>query len=62
MKLDAKLMKHIDLLIERYPVLDGIKESIIDAYLLMEQSYLNGGKLLIAGNGGSASDSEHIAG
>ena len=62
MKLDAKLMKHIDLLIERYPVLDGIKESIIDAYLLMEQSYLNGGKLLIAGNGGSASDAEHIAG
>lgn len=62
MKLDAKLMKHIDLLIERYPVLDGIKESIIDAYLLMEQSYLNGGKLLIAGNGGSASDAEHIVG
>ena len=62
MKLDIKLMKHIDLLIERYPVLKSIKDSIIDAYLLMEQSYLNGGKLLIAGNGGSASDSEHIAG
>ena len=62
MKLEPKLMKHIDLLIERYPVLEGIKESIIDAYLLMEESYLNGGKLLIAGNGGSASDSEHIAG
>ena len=62
MKLDAKLMKHIDLLIERNPVLKSIKDSIIDAYLLMEQSYLNGGKLLIAGNGGSASDSEHIAG
>lgn len=62
MKLEPKLMKHIDLLIERYPALSGIKDSIIDAYLLMEQSYLNGGKLLIAGNGGSASDSEHIAG
>ena len=62
MKLDVKLMKHIDLLIERYPVLKSIKDSIIDAYLLMEQSYLNSGKLLIAGNGGSASDSEHIAG
>ena len=62
MKLDAKLIKHIDLLIERYPVMKSIKDSIIDAYLLMEQSYLNGGKLLIAGNGGSASDSEHIAG
>lgn len=62
MKLDAKLMKHIDLLMERYPVLKSIKDSIIDAYLLIEKSYLNGGKLLIAGNGGSASDSEHIAG
>ena len=62
MKLDVKLMKHIDLLMERYPVLKSIKDSLIDAYLLMEQSYLNGGKLLIAGNGGSASDSEHIAG
>lgn len=62
MKLEAKLMKHIDLLIKRYPVLEGIRDSLIDAYLLMEQSYLNGGKLLIAGNGGSASDSEHIAG
>ena len=62
MKLEAKLMKHIDLLINRYPVLEEIRESLIEAYLLMEQSYLNGGKLLIAGNGGSASDAEHIAG
>lgn len=62
MKLENKLMKHIDLLIERYPVLADIRESLVNAYLLMEQSYINGGKLLIAGNGGSASDSEHIAG
>ena len=62
MKLEPKLMKHIDLLIERYPTLADIKDPLIDAYLLMEECYLNGGKLLIAGNGGSASDSEHIAG
>lgn len=62
MILEPKLMKHIDLLIERYPVLADIKDSLIDAYLLMEECYLGGGKLLIAGNGGSASDSEHIAG
>ena len=60
--LEKKLEKHVDLLIERYPILMSIKENIIDAYLLMEESYLNGGKLLIAGNGGSAADSEHIAG
>ena len=62
MEFEPKLMKHIDLLIERYPALADIKDTLIDAYLLMEECYLNGGKLLIAGNGGSASDSEHIAG
>ena len=45
-----------------YPKLEGARQSIIDAYLIMEECYENGGKLLIAGNGGSAADSEHIAG
>lgn len=60
--LDSKLQKHIDLLMERYQKLKSVEQDIIDAYLIMEQSYENGGKLLIAGNGGSAADSEHIAG
>lgn len=60
--LEPKLVKHIDLLVERYPKLSSVQQKIIDAYLLMEESYENGGKLLIAGNGGSAADSEHIAG
>lgn len=60
--LEQRLMKHIDLLLHRYPVLERNKQEIIDAYLIMEESYLNDGKLLIAGNGGSAADSEHIAG
>lgn len=60
--LDVRLEKHIDLLIERYPALAVCKEDIIASYLLMEESYENGGKLLVAGNGGSAADSEHIVG
>ncbi|EMW6301230.1 SIS domain-containing protein [Enterococcus faecium] len=60
--LAEKLNKHIDLLIKRYPTLETIKQDIIDGYLIMEECYLNGGKLLVAGNGGSAADSEHIAG
>ena len=60
--LEPKLVKHIDLLVERYPKLEAVRQEIIDAYLLIEESYENGGKLLIAGNGGSAADSEHIAG
>lgn len=62
MKLEKRLFKHIDLLVTRYPALEVIEKEIIEAYLIMEECYLNGGKLLIAGNGGSAADSEHIAG
>ena len=47
---------------ERYPKLACIRKEIIDAYLVMQECYEQDGKLLIAGNGGSAADSEHIAG
>lgn len=57
-----KLNKHIELLLQRYPMLDAVREDIVNAYLIMEESYQKGGKLLIAGNGGSAADAEHIAG
>lgn len=61
-ELENRLMKHIDLLVERYHSLESAKEDIIAAYLLMEECYENGGKLLVAGNGGSAADAEHIVG
>lgn len=61
-KLENELMKHIELLLDRYPSLISVKEDIITSYLLLEESYKNGGKLLIAGNGGSAADAEHIVG
>ncbi len=54
--------KQLEILIERYPALSDIKDDIMRAYLALEKSYKNGGKLMIAGNGGSASDSEHMAG
>ena len=53
---------HLDTLLERYPSLQCCKDSIAQSYLLMEQSYLTQHKLLVAGNGGSAADSEHIVG
>lgn len=61
-ELENRLKKHIGLLVERYPSLESAKEDIIAAYLLMEECYENGGKLLVAGNGGSAADAEHIVG
>ena len=59
---EERLKKHIDLLMKRYPSIASCKQDIINAYLIMEECYEHDGKLLIAGNGGSAADSEHIAG
>ena len=55
-------LKQVDILIDRYPELIEQRKNIIDAYYILEKCYENGGQLLIAGNGGSASDSEHIVG
>lgn len=52
----------IEELLERYPKLEIEKENIVKAYELMAECYENKGKLLVAGNGGSAADAEHIVG
>ncbi len=54
--------KHIDLLISRYPILESTRQDIKNAYIVLEECYKNKGKLLVAGNGGSAADAEHIVG
>ena len=61
-RLERRLEKHIELLISRYPRLVISKLDLINAYLIFEECYLKGGKLLVTGNGGSAADSEHIVG
>lgn len=55
-------MKHIEELIERYPNLSVCEDSIRKAAEVLIDSYKKGGKLLVAGNGGSAADSDHITG
>lgn len=62
MKLDNKLQKYIDSLINRYPQLKSVENDIIEGYLILEQCFEKNNKLLVAGNGGSAADSEHIVG
>ncbi len=49
-------------LVMRYPVLGIVRDDVNKAYSLLEACYENGGKLLIAGNGGSAADADHIVG
>ncbi|MCI8863877.1 MAG: SIS domain-containing protein [Lachnospiraceae bacterium] len=49
-------------LIGRYPGLSVVQEPVRKAYGLLEACYARGGKLLVAGNGGSCADAEHIVG
>lgn len=60
--MEQRIGKHINLLIERYPKLSVCRDQIAAAYEIMEKAYEGDHKLLIAGNGGSAADSEHITG
>lgn len=57
-----KIYAYLELLVDRYPILEQCKEDILKAYYVLEEAYANGHKLLIAGNGGSAADAEHIVG
>lgn len=52
----------LDNLICRYPVLEDCKNDIWAAYEILTACYETGHKLLVAGNGGSAADAEHIVG
>ncbi len=47
---------------KRFPQLDCIKNQVENAYYIFENTYNNNGKILVCGNGGSASDCEHIVG
>ena len=55
-------MDYIEDLVKRYSVLQVCEKDIRSAFDLIVISYKNRGKLLIAGNGGSAADSDHISG
>ena len=60
--MEQKVKEILENLIERYPILANQQENIWDVFKLLEASFKSGKKLLIAGNGGSAADAEHIVG
>ena len=49
-------------LINNYPTIKACEEDINKAYECIVQTYRNGGKVLVCGNGGSCADAEHIIG
>lgn len=59
---DPRVLTHYERLFTRYPGLESCRESVMNAYLILRDCYLQGGKLLAVGNGGSCADAEHIVG
>lgn len=55
-------MSPLDTLLQNYPQLEPCIPRIRAACDLLLTCYRSGGKLLLCGNGGSASDADHIAG
>jgi D-sedoheptulose 7-phosphate isomerase len=49
-------------LLARYPELQECKPEIERSFEILKNTFLNQGKLLVCGNGGSAADAEHIVG
>ena len=52
----------LEALIHRRPMLAPLRGEMRSAFELLRGCYRGGGKVLICGNGGSAADSDHIAG
>jgi len=60
MKLETTII--LDDLIKRFEELEPLREMLLNAFHCLDECYRRSGKVLICGNGGSAADSEHIAG
>lgn len=55
-------MAFFEELILRYPAMISVQKQMQKAYILLHDSFLAGNTIYLCGNGGSASDCEHIAG
>lgn len=49
-------------MLNRYSVLQHLEQPILKAAGLLIETFKNGGKVLVCGNGGSCSDADHIVG
>lgn len=57
-----KIISYKEQLIERYPALECCSENLMIAYSILENCFFNDSTVFVCGNGGSASDAEHIVG
>ena len=56
------MMNKMEELLMRYPSLSVCKEDLIHTLERMINTYRNGGKIMVCGNGGSCADAQHIVG
>jgi D-sedoheptulose 7-phosphate isomerase len=59
---NVKVAAHAERMFRRFPELECIASEFRQAYSILETSFVNGGTLYVCGNGGSASDGDHIVG
>ena len=59
---DPKVLGHLERAMERHPDLEDQRGPLLAVYQALKSCFRKGGKLLIAGNGGSCADAQHIAG
>jgi len=62
MTLKSFSLEAADELVLRYPALSALREPVVKSVEILCASIRGGGKILTCGNGGSASDAEHIVG
>ena len=62
MTVEQCMNRRLDVLVERYPALAGLRPALAAAAAMLIESVARGGKILTAGNGGSCADAEHITG
>lgn len=60
--IDSSVAVHSERLFKRFPELQCLSGELHQAYSILETSFFNGGTLFVCGNGGSASDGDHIVG
>ena len=62
MDISNNVNKHAEELFGRFPELKETSDAFYHIYSTLENTFVKGGTLYLCGNGGSASDAEHIVG
>lgn len=60
--LNTSTLSHLDTMVSRHPILEPLRQPLLDAVAVLCAAHHSGNQVLVCGNGGSAADAEHIVG